>query len=561
MLRTCICASVRILFLRRDCLIIPEIETIMKKSTLLALMTLLLLRAWAQDATPVKSKIAEVTVYLQNAQITREATVQVNRGDNFFRFPNLESSINPATIQASAPDMVLLNSVRHEVNYLRNTDLSPEVKVLQDSLRLLAEAMAQIDQADDILNKELTLIQSNQVIGSKEKGLTAEQLSKMADFYRTRILQIHQQRHKLGLEKRKLALASQRLTNQLGPVRERLNLPSNDILVHIKSDVARSISLAVRYVVSGPNWTPSYDLRASDPSKPVKLDYRAVVNTGEDWNGVLISLSTGNPERGGTKPQLEPWKLYAQSSFGYQAVSVTAKKGRQDISSDDYAGSYAEEEGGNMTLANYTTVREGAVTTEFEIKLPQDIPGDGKEVQIFIQSSDLEAAFRHYAAPKVDPDAFLLASVTGWEGLNLLPGAVNIFFEGTYVAKAMLDPTIAADTLNFSLGRDGKVVVKREMLKDFSSQRTIGTNKERTFGYEITVRNTKTKPVNLKLEDQIPLSQNSDIEVKAIEISGADLNPETGKLLWNLTLQPNETQKFRLVFSVKYPKNKIINGL
>jgi uncharacterized protein (TIGR02231 family) len=154
-----------------------------------------------------------------------------------------------------------------------------------------------------------------------------------------------------------------------------------------------------------------------------------------------------------------------------------------------------------------------------------------------------------------------VAQATGWENLNLLPGPANIFFEGTYVTQSILDPTITEDTLNFSLGRDKKVVITRDQLKDFTKKKTIGFTVERQYGYEITIRNTKAGVVTLTLEDQIPISQDKTIEIKLEESSGAKIDEGTGKLTWEISLAPSETKKIKLIYTVKHPKNKYIQGL
>ncbi|MEM7039588.1 MAG: DUF4139 domain-containing protein, partial [Bacteroidota bacterium] len=203
----------------------------------------------------------------------------------------------------------------------------------------------------------------------------------------------------------------------------------------------------------------------------------------------------------------------------------------------------------------------GATTAEFAIKVAQTIPSGTKPQQVAVQSSELPASFRHTAIPKLDKDAFLVARVTDWEKLNLLAGNVQIFFEGTYVTESYIDPSQTADTLSFSLGRDKKVIVQRQQLKDFNKTRTIGVNRERTFGYTFKLRNTKAESITLHLEDQIPVSQDKDITVKLIEQDGAKYNEATGKLEWDLELDPKATVELKLVFSVKHPKNKVVPGL
>ena len=104
-------------------------------------------------------------------------------------------------------------------------------------------------------------------------------------------------------------------------------------------------------------------------------------------------------------------------------------------------------------------------------------------------------------------------------------------------------------------------MIERCQLKDFNKVRTLGTNRERTFAYEIKIRNTKESAVTLILEDQIPISGDKDITVNLIDASGAKKDDATGKLTWELKLEKAESKSIKLIFSVKYPKNKFIPGI
>jgi hypothetical protein len=67
--------------------------------------------------------------------------------------------------------------------------------------------------------------------------------------------------------------------------------------------------------------------------------------------------------------------------------------------------------------------------------------------------------------------------------------------------------------------------------------------------------------VKITVEDQLPISKNSQIEVLMLDAGGAKYNKETGKLVWDLTLQPAETKKVVFKYEVKYPKDKQVSGL
>ncbi|THU40088.1 mucoidy inhibitor MuiA family protein [Niastella caeni] len=210
-------------------------------------------------------------------------------------------------------------------------------------------------------------------------------------------------------------------------------------------------------------------------------------------------------------------------------------------------------------MGDYVSIKDNQLNVVFDIELPYDVPSNGKEQNVNLKDFKIPAQYKYYSVPRLDKDAYLLGEIVDWEALNLLPGEANIIFEGTYIGKTTIDAGSVQDTLNLTLGRDKRVVVNREKLNDFSSVKFLGTNKKQTFTYEITVRNNKKEAVQVELQDQYPLSSNKDIEVELLQHDGASVNEETGILTWNAKLAPGEIKKYRISYSVKYPKDRIIN--
>lgn len=210
-------------------------------------------------------------------------------------------------------------------------------------------------------------------------------------------------------------------------------------------------------------------------------------------------------------------------------------------------------------LEDYVSVAENELDVTYDIDLPYDVPTNGKQQIATLKEASVNALFKFYAVPKLDKDAYLLTEISEWEKLNLLAGEANILFEGTYVGKSFIDPSSTNDTLNLTLGKDKRVVIKREKLADFSSVKFLGANKVQVITYDLTVKNNKKDAINLTLKDQYPVSTNKEIEVDLLESGGAEINTETGVLSWKLTLAPGESKKLRISYKVKYPKGKVLN--
>jgi hypothetical protein len=113
-----------------------------------------------------------------------------------------------------------------------------------------------------------------------------------------------------------------------------------------------------------------------------------------------------------------------------------------------------------------------------------------------------------------------------------------------------------SDTLNLSLGRDNKVIVTRTKVKDFTSKQFIGGKTKETFRYHYEVKNNRKAPINIEIIDQVPVSENSEIEVFVEEVSQAEHFVLTGMLHWRFELAPEQKQAYDMQYSVRYPRTK-----
>ncbi|WP_165929553.1 DUF4139 domain-containing protein [Pseudocnuella soli] len=195
-------------------------------------------------------------------------------------------------------------------------------------------------------------------------------------------------------------------------------------------------------------------------------------------------------------------------------------------------------------------------TTVYAIEDKYTLETDGKTTIIPIRKLAVPALFEYYAAPKLDPAAFLTAKITSWQELDLQPGEASLFFEGTYLGKTYLDLANAGDTLGLALGKDNGIRVQRKLVKEFTAKRLIGANRTETKAFEITVRNNKRIPITVIVEDQFPVSVNKEIEVDEQKAPDAQWDRETGLLTWNVSLAPSEEKKLTSSYRVRYPKDR-----
>jgi uncharacterized protein (TIGR02231 family) len=535
----------------------------MKKVILLSVAILMFANMFAlDDPKTMKTNIKDITVFLSGAQISRTGSASLPAGNSFVIIRDLPQDLKSQSIQVNGKGDFTILSVVHQINYLKEQEKTKEIIALEDSLESIKDKINYENGMLYVYNNEEGMILTNKSIAGQNTGVSIAALKEASDFYRTRLADIKVKQ--LAITK-KISKYNERIniiSNQLVNLNARKNIPTSEVLVMVTADQAVNANFTISYIVSTAGWSPSYDLRAKDINNPIEIAYKANVyqTTGEDWENVILKLSTANPSQSGTKPNLNPWYLgyYEPYNYSYTMEKEENAKGKAMRSEAPAMEAAQDKIVDAKSASSYTTVTESTTNIEFEISKPYDIPANGKSYTVEMTKTTLPATYEYYAAPKIDKDAFLLAKVTGWESLNMLPGNIFLYFEGTYIGQSYFDARSLNDTLDLSLGRDKNIVIKREKMKDFASRKLVGTNQKDTRGFEISVRNKKSQPITIVIEDQLPISTNKEIEIERIDISNAKVNESSSLLSWKLDLKPAETKKFKLVYAVKYPKDKTV---
>ncbi|MCU0455001.1 MAG: mucoidy inhibitor MuiA family protein [Bacteroidales bacterium] len=525
----------------------------------------LALSSYADTEKEIRAGLKHVTVYPDRAQLTHEATVEIAAGKNVLKLTGLSPYIDAQSIQVKGYGDFTVLGVNLQNNYLQNLEELPEIKKIRNQIEELQIKVEDEKTAINVLKeKEQFLIANRQILTTKQSAVTLEQLKGVMDLYTANIEQVNTavlKKNRLIKDYEKEITA---LQNQINDRKGKKQLPSGEISVSVSAEKALSGRLTFAYVVSNAGWYPSYDIRVDDITLPVGIFYKANVfqNTGVDWNNVKMSFSNASPWIAGDMPVLYPWFI----DYFTPVVRYNALKGKAaGIRSNAPQAVMVEEAAADVAMMKEAEAvpvavekKIGETTVTFDIAVPYSVVSDGKVQTMEIQGTSTPASYKYVTTPKLAPMAYLTANITDWAAQNLQSGEATLYFENTYVGNSTLNVNQLSDTLTLSLGTDNSILVKREKRKDFTSRRVIGANKTEIYSFLITIRNNKSIPVELTLNDQIPVSSNSAITVAAEELSGGKLNSQTGQVKWDLSIKPQETKQIVLTYSVKYPKDKTV---
>lgn len=514
--------------------------------------------------TKKKTTIDHATVFLNGAELESSAKVSLAAGETEVIFTNIAGNVNQQSLNVGATNGAVVQSAVFQNNYLADDNLSPRAQEISDSIEYLNDAKGDLNIDLQVVNEQLSVLGQNKKVSGEQSGLSVAELQKMLALIKSQTQQLLSERNTISEKVTKIDKRVAKLNQQLQEEKQKGYTPGGQLLVKFYSPRATSSDITISYVVPNAGWTPSYDVRVAKVNSPVNLSYKAHVyqNSGVSWDKVKLTLSTGNPNEGAQAPTLNPWYLsfnrpVAPKAYGSNAINSNYQRDVVEVTA--YKVPLVDKDMASGGINNYVQVDNSGINTQFDIDLKYTIPSDGQTHNVAIKQHQLPATYRYYAVPKLDRDAFLQAQVTDWEGLNLLPGTTNIFYEDTYVGQGYIDMRGVKDTMNISLGRDKKVIIRREREKDLRSVRTIGSNIRESFVYTMSIRNTRSEAINITILDQLPISNDNTIEIEDKKYDGAEMDETTGALKWELSVDPNTTKKVQVGFTVKYPKGKQIN--
>jgi uncharacterized protein (TIGR02231 family) len=519
-----------------------------KKFTTLTLVSLVFATvAFAQKQMVVTPKISDVTVFLEGAEITFSESVALKKGNNTVVFKGISPSLVMNSVQVTVGNSVEVISVTTRPEYFSPVVINPKLKSLTDSIATLEEQLVLLSNQLDAYDMEKQTLIKNQNLGGTTTGVSLIELTKAADFFRERTLKINTALTSLTKQHKLLtkALADKRLLLQTEIAK--LSLMRYAVVVNVNAKSEEAVVFKVRHLVLDASWEANYDIVATELNNPITLRYKALVYnaTGVDWEKVNVTLSTADISMDATRPTLTTWTLNYKSDYNEGYLNNL-------YNNRNFSGADSVAIGNEVT-----SVAE--LNTAFKLEQTHSVPSGGEPYRIAIQSESLNATFEYLAIPKMEMSAFLLAKVTGWEKLNLIDGSANVYFGNTYIGQSAINTRLIGDTLELSFGRDNQIVVSRTKVEDKASTSAIGGKRSESFTYEIQLRNNRKVPVAIRLQDQLPVSQEKEITVDVEETSGAALDAPSGRLQWLRTLAPGESQKYRIAFVVRYPKNKTVN--
>jgi hypothetical protein len=267
----------------------------------------------AQALQAVESKITDVTVFESQAQVVREVQVHARAGNNTVILKNLPGLLRDESLRIKASKGVKITDIKIETRMVRDSSkmVTDKTPAIADSLKGVIDKSANRIALYEAKQKLIESFKSQFVKNLNEKlysdAKTMHQWSELLEYTGKNLSQVligkrREQRIRNKAEMELNNIQDKKTQNDVVLVRLK------DVVVTFQSESAQTVTFNPVYRISGCGWNAQYDLRVDSNDKTAQIQYYGMVsqNTGEDWDGVNVVLSTADPVNNNELPELKP---------------------------------------------------------------------------------------------------------------------------------------------------------------------------------------------------------------------------------------------------------------
>ena len=527
------------------------------------------------DTFEAPADITAVTIYPQGATVVRQVIFDVPAGTHEVIVPGLPVNTIAQALRVTPSDGVRIGALSLAKGRQPVTDDTPsdavvaataEVERLEQVLRDHDTAISMIRLAVMAAEEQVAFLRGL----SNQDGLAAtspDDIRALAQLVGSETFAARQS----ALEAEVEAQAALRDRADDGELLDRarqalaaLTAPVNQgavLSLTVQTQTDGPVTLDISTIVGDAYWRPTYDLRLTRGDTPtLDIDRNVLVtqNSGEDWDGVALTLSTARP--GGQSQAGEVYGIRrqivseedlqrdrAQAADSYGGLMAAPQMEVSPVVVLQEAGMYTNLMGANVTYTygGEVTIRNGVDDLRLTLDTQTVTP-------------DVWAA----AAPMGDDSAYMVAELVNTTGEVLLPGDALLIADGSLVGYTQLPLIAAGDDTKIGFG-----VIDGIRLNRIVPDRTEGDigvlsrSNQQTETVVMTVENLTGEDWPIRLRDRIYYSDQDDLVVEytaSLPVSEQDPDGRRGVLEWQFDLAAGAKQEIRLEHSLTWPTGYVL---
>jgi uncharacterized protein (TIGR02231 family) len=525
------------------------------------------------------SAIDTVSVYPDGATVTRVLKVNLPAGENVVLARDFPLGLDPASLRVEGEGgaRVQIGSIDARPPAPQPVQSTPE---REKKLQALQDEAATLD--DKIEAAHVRRAFARRFATDAPLGLGEESNARPLAEWREAFKAIEEEINRADETIRGLQVKRREIDAEMAIVKsgQRTDPPRKmEVRIDLAAQAAVTATLRVSYWVGGARWMPLYDARldtgAKDRKASLELVRRAeiVQRTGEDWANVELAVSTARTARGGSAPNLNTVIVRYPQPVAVRPEPTLSAPPPRPLAAAPSAPRGGGEEADAMRRrgadAAEPVMERSAVVDASGFQAVFRIPGrvslgageGARSLRIASMTAAPDLLVR--AAPVVDGTAYLEASFKQTEEAPLLAGRVSLYRDGTFVGRGQMPASQKDETVQLGFGADEQVKITRSVVrKNEGSAGIITSSKTDEREFKIVMRNGHSSPVKVTIEEQLPIAENSEIQVEMLPSSTQptqrDVRDQRGVMAWTTDVPAGETREVKFGWRVRWPTDKTV---
>ncbi|MBZ4420736.1 mucoidy inhibitor MuiA family protein [Myxococcus sp. RHSTA-1-4] len=512
-------------------------------------------------ALATTSQVSSVVIYPDRAQVTRARTVTCTHATTAV-FEHLPPAASRESFRARATGATL-EGLTAETR-TREQELAPELAKWEARAVELDRELVTLDaaarQAKDLdrLSQGFTEVAVARVTHelTASKADTRTWASAFDSALAVRLRAVKEARD-VAEKQRAVEQRQAEAEAELARLKTLAARSEQHVEVRLSCPEGSQVRVELTYLVGGTSWVPLYEAREEEASGVVELTTLATVRqeTGEDWAGAKLFLSTAQPRQDATPPEVTPLHVSAVQKPKERKVLVR----REEQHAHAEAGAGAEDAEGQGLR-----VSAQGLSVQWEAQEATRVPGDGSAVRVRLGRHRLKANLSWRTVPKLHPVVFRVARLANTTPFPLLPGPVSLFRDTGFLGHQQLGRVAKGAPFELTFGLEEGLRVKRTVVEEVQRPKGLFGGKQRfRYAYRFQLTNLRERPETVELSEHIPVSELEDVkvELEPESTAGYTLAAEDGIATWKVKLAPGQERTVDLLFHVDAPSSYDTGGL
>lgn len=524
------------------------------------------------------SQVTAVTVYPDRARVTLSGSCRLDAGLHQLVVTELPLTLEVESVRAGGRGTarVRLLSVdvsQHQYEQTPATnarELEQQIEQVEDELHLLQDNQAGLEAQARYLDglRQATVQYAR---GLARGQTTVEDQARLSHFLQEQDGEIRAALRELDQKRRQVNRRLDQLRRQLAALQSAR--PRQRFEARIEAEVleAGDFELTLRYVVGRAGWQPLYDLRLLETAdrRVLEVNYLAQVtqNSGQDWSGVRLAVSTARPALNQQLPELKPWFVdgYVSAPAPPRGAPVPQPAAMAAPASKGHLAAVPESADGRAfreAEVAYAEISVNETAVSYDVAGSAGIPSDGSPHKVTIDRFELQPKLDFVAIPKQAAAVYRRVTVVNDRPAPLLAGKGNLFAADEFIGSNHLEYTPSGGEVELLLGVEDRITIERELVRRDVDKALLRDRRQLRYGYKVEVQNLLPVEAVVTVHDHIPVSRNEQIKVRLDKAAPEPVEKSDLNLIeWSLTLAPGAKQLIQYEYLVEHPRSLVVSGL